>query len=77
MTTPESPRPSVPLRRSRTDRRIAGVCGGLASYFDVDVTLVRVLVVLLAVFGHLAGLVFYLVCWAVVPEAEQPGEVAI
>ena len=39
------------LYRSRTQRMIAGVCGGLAEYFNVDATLMRVLFLLLAVFG--------------------------
>ncbi len=76
MTTPDPIFPATPLRRSRTDRRIAGVCGGLAATFGIDATLVRVLIVLLAVFGHLAGLVIYVACWALVPEADAPGEVA-
>ena len=72
MTTPHPSFPAIPLRRSRTDRQIAGVCGGLAASFGIDVTLVRVLVVLLAVFGQLVGLVLYLACWALVPEADTP-----
>jgi phage shock protein PspC (stress-responsive transcriptional regulator) len=39
------------LYRSRSQRMIAGVCGGLADYFNIDATLVRVLFLLLAVFG--------------------------
>jgi len=72
MTTPHPSFPAIPLRRSRTDRQIAGVCGGLAASFGIDVTLVRVLVVLLAVFGQLVGLVLYLACWALVPQADVP-----
>lgn len=74
MTTPESsPTPSTsPLsfgfRRSVEDRWIAGVCGGIAARTGLDVTLVRVLAVLLAVFGHLVGLIAYLAAWALVPE---------
>jgi phage shock protein C len=48
------------LYRSRSTRMIAGVCGGLADYFNIDATLVRVLFLLLAVFGG-TGLVIYLV----------------
>jgi phage shock protein PspC (stress-responsive transcriptional regulator) len=76
MTTPHPSFPATPLRRSRTDRQVAGVCAGVAASFGIDVTLVRVLVVLLAVFGHLAGLVLYLACWALVPQADVPGEAA-
>lgn len=61
---------SKKLVRSRTDRLIAGVCGGLADYFDVDATVVRVVFVL-ASFGHGLGVCVYLVMWIVVPEAPS------
>jgi phage shock protein C len=55
------------LYRSVKDRRIAGVCGGIAEYLEVDSTIVRLLWVffsLLAGFGILA----YIVCWIIMPE---------
>jgi phage shock protein PspC (stress-responsive transcriptional regulator) len=55
------------LRRDVEDRKIAGVCGGLARHLDVDPTLVRVVVVVLALFGG-AGLVLYAALWLFVPE---------
>ena len=55
------------LYRSRTNRKLAGVCGGLAQYFNTDATLMRVLFVVLALLGG-PGLVIYLVLWIVVPE---------
>jgi phage shock protein C len=58
------------LYRSRQDRMIGGVCGGLGDYFGIDPTLVR----LLFVFGTLMGfqgLLAYLVLLIVVPEASQ------
>jgi phage shock protein PspC (stress-responsive transcriptional regulator) len=55
------------LYRSRTDRKLGGVCGGLAQYFNTDATLIRVLFVALALLGG-PGLVIYLVLWIVVPE---------
>ena len=55
------------LYRSRTDRKLAGVCGGLAQYFNTDVTLLRVLFVVLALLGG-PGLVIYLLMWILVPE---------
>jgi phage shock protein C len=58
------------LYRSRTDRKLAGVCGGLAQYFNLDATLIRVLFVALAVFGG-SGLVIYLVMWIIVPNEPQ------
>jgi phage shock protein C len=58
------------LYRSQTQRMIAGVCGGLAEYFNVDATLIRVLFLILAVFGG-SGLVIYLVMWIIVPDARK------
>ena len=55
------------LYRSRTDRKLAGVCGGLAQYFNTDATLMRVLFVVLALLGG-PGLVLYLLMWVLVPE---------
>ena len=58
------------LTRSTHDRMLAGVCGGIADYFDVDSTLVRVAFVLLSVLSAaFPGLLVYLVLWLVVPEA--------
>jgi len=55
------------LYRSRTDRTLAGVCGGLAQYFNTDATLIRALFVVLALLGG-PGLVIYLLMWILVPE---------
>jgi phage shock protein C len=55
------------LYRSRTERMLAGVCGGLAQYFNVDATLMRVLFIVLAVLGG-AGLVIYVAMWIIVPK---------
>lgn len=55
--------------RSIHDRMLAGVCGGIAEYFDVDATLVRVAFVLLSVLSAaFPGLLVYLILWLVVPE---------
>jgi phage shock protein C len=55
------------LYRSKTDRKLAGVCGGVAQYFNLDATLVRVLFVLLAVLG-LTGVILYVAMWIIVPN---------
>jgi phage shock protein C len=55
------------LYRSKTNRQVAGVCGGLAEYFNLDATLIRVLFVLLAVLGG-SGLVLYIAMWIIVPS---------
>ena len=58
------------LYRSTTDKKIAGVCGGLAKYLDVDPTVIRIL----AVIGLLCGVAFlaYIIAWIVVPEEPWP-----
>ncbi|HEY2379646.1 MAG TPA: PspC domain-containing protein [Terriglobia bacterium] len=60
-----------PLSRTRNGK-IAGVCGGVARYFDMDVTLVRILWILAAIFPPLPGLVAYLVCWIAMPQDPPP-----
>lgn len=59
------------LYRSRTNRKVAGVCGGLAQYFSVDATLVRILFVVLAVMGG-PGVLAYILFWILVPEEPAP-----
>lgn len=55
------------MTRSTTDRRIAGIAGGMAAYFDLDSTLVRVAWVIAGVMGG-AGILAYLLLWVVIPE---------
>ncbi len=62
------PPPYRRLTRTSWDAPISGVCGGLARYFGVDATLVRVLAVLLAVFTFPAAIIAYIVAWAVIPK---------
>ncbi|HSK28002.1 MAG TPA: PspC domain-containing protein [Jiangellales bacterium] len=65
------PTPQAPykrLTRSRTERMLGGVCGGLAQYLGVDPTLVRLGVVALTIVSGGAGLVAYVAAWIVVPE---------
>jgi phage shock protein PspC (stress-responsive transcriptional regulator) len=57
------------LRRNPMDQSLGGVCSGIASFFDVDPVLVRVLfVILLVVYG--SGVLLYLILWVVLPEAK-------
>jgi phage shock protein PspC (stress-responsive transcriptional regulator) len=62
------------LRRSADDRKIAGVCGGLAEYFSVDSTLVRISAVVLAIYpgAVICGVLVYLIAWFVMPGAPTP-----
>jgi phage shock protein C len=55
------------LYRSRTEKMIAGVCGGLAEYFEIDPTLVRLVAVALTLAGG-SGILAYLIFWFVVPQ---------
>jgi phage shock protein PspC (stress-responsive transcriptional regulator) len=59
----------APLRRSRDDRMIAGVVGGLARYFGIDPTLARAgYVVISLLSAAFPGLLAYVILWALVPE---------
>jgi phage shock protein C len=65
MFTP--PQADKKLRRSRSNCKIAGVCGGLGDYIGVDPTLIR-LVWVLAVFFAGTGILAYIIAWIVMPE---------
>lgn len=65
------PAATVPrLYRSRSERQIGGVAGGLARYTSTDPTLIRVLFIVLAVMGP--GLLLYPLLWIFVPQEPQP-----
>ena len=69
MSTPNpSPQPAKRLVRTSNDQMIGGICGGLARYFDVDPTLVRVVAVVALVFAFPATIVGYLLAWAIMPR---------
>ena len=60
------------LYRSRTDRKIAGICGGLANYFTIDPVIVRLAWVLLFFLGG-SGIFLYIVAWIIIPlEPLEP-----
>ncbi len=58
------------LTRSETDKRIAGVCGGIAEYFDIDATVVRIVFVLIALLTGV-GVLIYAVLWIVLPRGSR------
>jgi phage shock protein PspC (stress-responsive transcriptional regulator) len=64
------------LRRSRVERQVAGVCGGIAGYFDIDPVFVRAAwVVLTIVPGAIfLGVIAYLVAWLIIPDAAAGAE---
>lgn len=58
-----------PLRRSRSNRRIAGVVAGLAKYLGMDVTLARILYVLISIFSAaFPGILVYVIFWILTPQ---------
>ncbi len=59
------------LHRSRDDRMLGGVCGGIAEYLDMDPTIVRLLAVLITLVGNVAAVIAYLVMWIAVPEGPS------
>lgn len=73
--TREEVRDLARLRRSRTDRKVSGVAGGIARHLDIDPLLVRVAFVILTFFGG-GGLILYGVAWVLVPE-EETGDTVI
>ena len=68
---PETPQ----LRRSSDDKMLAGVAGGIARYLNADVTLVRVIIALLALFTG-AGVTLYLAAWLLIPADGHDQSVA-
>ncbi len=56
--------------KSETDKKIGGVCGGVAEYFNIDPTIVRLIWGILA-FAYGTGLIAYLICWAIMPTKSE------
>jgi phage shock protein C len=66
------PPTSRKLMRSRADRKIAGLCAGLAQHFDLDETVVRILAIFLTLAsGVCPGVVTYLIAWIIVPSEPE------
>lgn len=64
------------LVRSRKDRMLAGVCAGVADYFGIDVTLVRVVVAVVSLVTGGAGVLAYLAAWVIIPEEGESTSIA-
>ena len=64
------------LRRTRDGRMLAGVCAGVAGYFGLDVTLVRVISAVVSVITGGAGVLAYLVAWIIIPDEGQKSSIA-
>jgi phage shock protein C len=68
-TLPPPPHvPYRPLRRVMAEKKIAGVCAGFAYYFDMDVTLMRIIFLVLLVTPPGVGLIGYLIAWIAMPR---------
>lgn len=64
----------IPRKQLRRDKKIGmlgGVCAGIANYFDLDVTLVRVAYVLISIFTAFAGVLVYIILWILVPAQDE------
>lgn len=75
MSAPPPAPPAAPRRlfRSGRHRIIAGVCGGIAEYLDVDPTVIRVLYVIVSILtGIVPGILAYIILMFVVPRADAP-----
>jgi len=58
------------LYRSKKDRKICGVCGGIAEYFDVDPTIIRLMWLLLIIISSGKAIIIYLICCLIIPEEK-------
>lgn len=63
-------RPKAKLMRSAEDKKIAGVCGGIAKYLDVDATLIRLAWIMIALVGG-CGIIGYIVAWIIMPLEKE------
>jgi phage shock protein C len=66
--TAQEVRLSSRLSRSMSEKKVAGVCAGIARYLKIDVTLVRILMLVLAFYPPVVGLLLYVACWIVMPR---------
>jgi phage shock protein PspC (stress-responsive transcriptional regulator) len=64
------------LVRSQKGRMVAGICAGIAGYFGIDATLVRVIVAVVSIITGGAGLLAYLAAWVIIPEEGEKTSIA-
>lgn len=60
------------LKRSRTNRMVAGVCGGIGEYLDIDPNVIRLIWVVVTVLTGGVGILAYLLAWLIMPEDASP-----
>lgn len=68
MTNPMETQTPKRLRRSSTDKMVAGVCGGWAQLLGIDAAILRILLVAATIFGIGTPILIYAICWIVMPE---------
>ena len=61
------------LYRSKTNKKIVGVCAGIAQYFNIDPTIIRIIWAIVTLFGG-AGVILYIICAFVIPEEPDSVE---
>ena len=73
-TSPSNEQPKMKmLRRSVTDKKLFGICGGTGEYFDIDPTIIRIAYVIFTLLSGGAGILIYLLMYLIIPEAQpQP-----
>ena len=60
------------LKRSNKEKMIAGVCGGIAEYFDMDPSIVRIIYVVVSVLSvAFPGILVYIIIWIIIPKSEN------
>lgn len=69
---PTPPRPRRVLRRILSRKKIAGVCAGFAEYFEMDVTLMRIIFVAMAILPPSIGAIAYVIAWIAMPADPGP-----
>ena len=70
MTNDVNTAPVKRLRRSTTDKMVAGVCGGWAELLGIDAAILRILLVATTILGIGTPILIYAICWLVMPQAE-------
>ncbi|MCO1578200.1 PspC domain-containing protein [Crossiella sp. SN42] len=67
-TYSQTGQPVKKLRRSRTDKMLAGVCGGIGKLLGIDAAIIRIVLVAATLLGFGTGAIIYLICWLIMPE---------
>lgn len=68
---PAQPRPRTLLVRSRSDKVVAGICGGFADFTGIDANLIRIVLVAATVLGAGSPIIVYLAAWLLMPQGDR------